>query len=92
MGPESLGRTGVDELLLRHLPALVCVDLGLELANLSAVLARWAGRRGRIAGLRTVSDGSASMTNLFCLRSCKSGVSALGLALAVCGAGAGAVP
>jgi hypothetical protein len=31
--PES-ERTGVDELLLGHLPALLCVDLGLELADL----------------------------------------------------------
>jgi hypothetical protein len=34
------GRTGVDELLLGHLPALVCLDLCLELADLRAVLAR----------------------------------------------------
>jgi hypothetical protein len=33
------GRTRVDELLLGHLPALVCLDLCLELADLRAVLA-----------------------------------------------------
>lgn len=68
-GPCGSGeRTGVDQLLLRHVPALLCLDLRLELANLR-----------RVSGARrmwqwrwcTVSDGSASMTNLFCFRSCR---------------------
>lgn len=29
------GRTRVDELLLRNIPALLCVDLGFEAANLA---------------------------------------------------------
>jgi hypothetical protein len=33
-------RTRVDELLLGHLPALLCLDLGLEFANLLVVLAK----------------------------------------------------
>jgi hypothetical protein len=61
--------TGVDQLLLGHLPALVFLDLRLERANLLALLARCCGD-ARGGGLRTVSEGSASMTNLFCLRSC----------------------
>lgn len=32
-------RTGVDQLLLGHLPALVALDLGLEFANLRQTLA-----------------------------------------------------
>jgi hypothetical protein len=61
--------TGVDQLLLGHLPALVFLDLRLERANLLALLAGCCGD-ARGGGLRTVSEGSASMTNLFCLRSC----------------------
>ena len=38
--------TGVDQLLLGHFPALVALDLGLELANLNTALDRCdAGQR-----------------------------------------------
>jgi hypothetical protein len=63
-------RTGVDELLLGNLPALVCLNLRFELANLLVmVLAGGCDSVCAVAVVRTVSDGSASMTNLFCLRS-----------------------
>ena len=63
--------TGVDQLLLGNLPALVCMDLALKVANLRWMSATLSTRRfvGKGAS-HTVSDGSASMTNLFCLRSC----------------------
>jgi hypothetical protein len=61
--------TRVNQLLLRHFPALVALNLGLECANLVSVLES-CNIEPKFASLRTVSDGSASMTNLFCLRSC----------------------
>ena len=62
-------RTGVDEFLLGHLPALLCLDLRLELADLLRHVSQVLRRVRAVAVQRTVSEGSASMTNLFCLRS-----------------------
>ena len=64
--------TGVDELLLGDFPGLVGLDLGLELTNL-AKSALDGATVGRMGAQHTVSDGSASITNLFCLRSCVCG-------------------
>ena len=61
-------RTGVDELLLGDFPGLVRLNLGLELADLVKSALDDAAM-GRVGARRTVSDGSASITNLFCLRS-----------------------
>jgi hypothetical protein len=64
-------RTGVDQLLCRNFPAFLRRDLGLELANLrEAPTVSGETMKDVAEMLRTVSDGSASMTNLFCLRSC----------------------
>lgn len=51
---RSRGRlTGVDQLLLGHFPALVALDLGLELADLEGVLdCDDAERRGGAAAYR----------------------------------------
>ena len=65
--------TRVDELLLVGFPTLFSGDLGLDAGNLDDVkISRGSARRDEVGGIlmtRTVSEGSASMTNLFCLRS-----------------------
>jgi hypothetical protein len=64
--------TGVDELLLSDFPSFVGLNLGLELTNLAKSALEHAAM-GRVGAQHTVSDGSASITNLFCLRSCVCG-------------------
>lgn len=61
--------TGVDQLLCRYFPTSVRLDLGLELANLSEATAISGGTMKLDLEGHTVSDGSASMTNLFCFKS-----------------------
>lgn len=61
-------RTGVDQLLLGDFPTFIRLNLCFEFANLSNVSQPYTMTLG--GGRCTVSDSSASMTNLFCLRSC----------------------